>query len=780
ANWLRIVRDFGINYLPQSIAFNSDINRHYYELQERDMEQLDNHTLPLSFASDFLWNRSFQLRWDPTKLIHFNFSSATNAEIEQPNVPVNRDLYPDDYTFWKDSVNRSIRQFGRPLTYQQTADLSWNLPLNKIPVLDWITSDVKYSANYNWTRGALLANGGTLGNTIANQRNVNFNARFNLETFYNYVPFFKKVNRKFASSAPPQQKKELKRFDQEIQLKSDTSLVVIHNQRSKRLRITAIRPDGSRYPVRYKLLDLNRIEVLNRDTAKVKLIVVQRRPVEDEPWYRTFEYASRGLMMVRNVNISYRNTANMTLPGFLPEVGDAFGQHSMGGLLAPGLGFAFGTVGDDYIQTAAQRGWLLRADSVVTPAMTSLTEDLQIRSTIEPVRDLKFNLNFSRTHNRAKTIQYMFDGMPTTQTGSFTMTTLSLRSAFASVGSADNGYRSATFDKFVGLLDAYQQRIQSLYAGQNYPSGMGSLSGTPYDPANGAVDKYSSEVMIPAFLSAYGAGGSSLDIFPALTSLLPNWTLSYGGLSRLAPFKKYFKSFNLNHGYRSIYSVGAYNTYQSYREMQAGFGFVQAVATGMPTPSSMYDISTVTLNESFSPLLGLDMTFYNNMTLRLEMRRTRVLTLSMTNQQITESRSNDFVLGAGYKVNDFKLFKSSGSIKQSGRRSNARNSRAKEAASTPNVGGQTSSGFANALNLRLDISFRDQSAIQRNILTTLSQATSGNRAIQISFSADYQVSKMLTLSAYFDRQINRPLLTTSAYPSTTQDFGINLRFQLAR
>ena len=96
--WLRIFKDFGINYLPQSIAFNSDISRHYYELQERDMENLENKTLPLTFSSDFLWNRSFQLRWDPTKNIHFNFASGTNAEIEQPNAPVNEALYPDRYT----------------------------------------------------------------------------------------------------------------------------------------------------------------------------------------------------------------------------------------------------------------------------------------------------------------------------------------------------------------------------------------------------------------------------------------------------------------------------------------------------------------------------------------------------------------------------------------------------------------------------------------------------------------------------------------------------------
>lgn len=775
-SWLRIARDFGINYLPQSLAFQSDITRNYYEYQERDMQQLNNRSLPLSFSSDFLWNRSFQLRWDPTKLIHFTFSSGTNAEIEQPHVAVNKELFPDDYAFWKDSVMRSISHLGRPLSYQQNTELSWNLPINKFPIFEWITSDVRYNATYNWTRGSQLADGTSMGNVIANQRNINANARFNLEGLYNRVPFLKKVNRKFASSAAASPKKEEKKFEQEIQLKPDTTLVIPHNLKSKRLRVTALRADGTRYPLRFKVLDGNRIEILTRDSLKVKLNLAPRKNAEDQFWYRALEHTARGLMLLRNINVSYRNTFNLSVPGFLPEVGDAFGQKGRGGMLAPGLDFAFGLVDESYIDRAAARGWLLHADSIATPATSSFSEDLQIRATLEPLRDLKINLNFARNHNRAKTIQYMYAGSPATQTGSFTMTTLSLRSAFASSGNADNGYRSATFNRFLHRLDLYRQRLEARYAGTFYPASAGALAGQPYNPANGSVDQYSTDVMIPAFLSVYGSGGSSLDIFPSLLRLLPNWTLSYGGLSSVRPFKDWFKSFNLNHGYKSIYAIGAYNTFQSYAAIGAGLGFINSVESGLPQPSSMYDISTVTLNESFSPLLGIDMTFDNDMTAKVEYRRTRVLTLSMTSQQITETRSNDLVLGIGYKINDFRLFAPRAAVKKSVGGSKRKSSDT----SAASAAGARNNGFANSLNLRFDLSLRSQSAIQRNILTTLSQATSGNRAVQISLSADYALSRMLTLSFFYDRQINRPLLTSSSYPTSTQDFGVNLKFQLAR
>lgn len=766
SKWMKFVKELNFNYLPQNVAFNSDIVRNYYELQERDIENMDNHSLPLSWSSDFLWNRSFSLRWDLTKSIHMNFNSGTNAEIEQPYTAVNKDLYPDRYTAWKDSVWSSIRHLGTPLTYQQTFDASWQLPLNKLPIFDWVTSDIKYGATYNWTRGAELEDGSSLGHTITNSRNVNVNGRFRMETLYNHVKFLKDVNRKF-SSASGAKKKEKKPFTKEVQLKADTTVLLQHNQKSKKLRVVAIKADGSRYPIRYKVSDPNNIVLLSRDTVKVKLTVLPRRRKEEQFWFKSLQVASRLAMSVRNVSISYNNRFNMAIPGFLPQVGDVFGQRSGNGL-KPGLDFAFGFVGESYIDKAARNGWLLRSDSVLTPATTNVAEDLQIRATLEPWRDIKIDLNASRTVNRNKSIQYMFDGMPTIQTGSFSMTTISIGSAFAKNGNADNNYKSKTFDKFVASLEGYRQQVEQIYAGATYPQGT-ALAGQPFNPANGTVNKYSAEVMIPAFLDAYTAGGSGLDIFPALSRMLPNWKVTYSGLSKLPWMKKVFKSFNLNHAYKSIYSVGAYSTFSSYNEYMNGFGFITDVTTGNPVPSSMYDVSTVSLNESFTPLFGVDMAFFNNLSAKLEIRRTRVLTLSMTSQQINETRSNDFVIGLGYKIANLNLFAPKRTVrakKRAGKQEDKQNT--------------ASRGFASDLNMRLDFSIRNQSALNRDIITSLTQATSGNKVVQVNFSADYALSRFLTLTAYYDRQFNKPLLTSSTYPITTQDFGVTLKFLLNR
>lgn len=770
--WNRFAKELEFNYLPQNISFNSDIVRNYYELQERDMEDHSNNSLPLTWASDFLWNRSLSLRWDMTKNLHMSFNSATNAEIQQPYTAVNKDLYPDRYKVWKDSVWQSIKNMGRPLSYQQTFDFSWQIPLNRTPIFDWLSSDVKYVGTYNWQRGSELDDGTSMGNTISNSRNITGNVRLRMETLYNHVPFLKKVNRKFSSSSSSNsQSTQPKKFTKEIQLLPDTTLTISHNQKSKKVRVSAIRPDGSYFRIRYKVLDNNRIEILNQDTARVKITVLPRKRAEDQWWYKALQYTTRVAMMVRNVSISYSNRYNMTLPGFLPNIGDFFGQRSSGGL-QPGLDFAFGFTDESYIRRAAERGWLKIDENSITPATTNLTEDLQIKATLEPIRDLKIDLTGSRTVNTAKSIQYMFEGMPTTQTGSFTMTTISIGTAFEKTGNADNGYASASFNKFIGALTSYQQRVEGIFTDATYPQGT-TLAGQKFNPANGTISQYAAEVMIPAFLDTYTNSGGSLDIFPKLTRILPNWTISYAGLSKLPKMKKIFKSFNLNHSYRSVYSVGSYNTYSSYQEFINGFGFVQDVTTGNPVPSSMYDISTVSINETFSPLFGVDMTFLNNLTAKVEYRKTRVLTLSMTSQQITETRSNDLVFGMGYKINNLKLFAPKRTVRAKKRGSKWNQEQEEQKANN-------NQGFSNDLDLRLDFSLRNQSALNRDIMTTLSQATSGNKAVQVSFSAEYALSRYLTVTAYYERQMNKPLLTSSSYPTTTQDFGISLRFILNR
>ena len=821
SKWMQLPKAFGLNYLPQSVSFNMEIQRSYYELQERDLENTENPNLPISFSEQFLWNRDFQLRWDLTKNLHMNFQSATHAEIEEPYTPINKALYPEQYTAWKDSVKQSIRNLGTPLDYQQSFQASYQLPLNKLPIFDWLTGDASYNATYSWVRGTDLEDGTSLGNTISNNRTLNINGAINLETLYNHSPFLKKTNERFkktpakkstaksgetrksekpndaqAKKDDAKEQKELPKnkntFQKEITLLPDSTITVKHDKKSKRLLVSARMPNGKQVQLKWKVKDDNNIRIsLPKDIAarlraplplpsdtdslghplkprkdsvlKVKLSVLPKEPLDKQWWYNPAQQVARLLMSVRTVNISYRNQRSMMLPGFMPNVGDAFGQRT-GSVLSPGLDFAFGLNGDGYLDKAKDNGWLLMLDSVATPSTSSSSEDLQLRATVEPLRDLKIDLNASHTMSRARSVQFMYIGSPTTQSGSFNMTTITIGSAFEGIGDANSGYRSGAFDRFCRLIPEIRQRVQQRY------DALG---------AKGTVGQYSGDVLIPAFLEAYtSGGGGALDIFPALSRMLPNWTVRYGGLSKIPWLADHFKSVNINHAYKSVFSMGSYSSYSSWTQLDGDLGYITAT-DGTLSPSSMYNIPSISIQESFSPLIGMDMTLQNNMTVKLEYRSTRNLNLSTTSVQLNESRSKDWVVGLGYKLSDFNIFSMGGSkkVKKSkGSRNSQNNQKSQNTQNTQNK----KSGVNHDLNMRLDLSLRKQAAITRDIASGVSSASSGNSAFKLSFAADYTLSRMLTLSAYYDHQTNTPLLSSSSYPTTTRDFGLALKFSLTR
>ena len=317
SKWFEILKRFGLNWLPQSVNFTTDILRNYYELQERDMEDLGGSALPLTFSEQFLWNREFAIKWDLTKNLHMNFRSATHAEIEEPYTPINKDLYPDRYDAWKDSIRTSIRDLGRPLDYTQTFTASYQLPLNLIPIFDWVNADANYNATYNWIRGSDLEDGTSLGNSINNNRQLTLNGSFNFEKLYNHVPFLKATNTRFSKETRAQTRttktpkpkstkatgdkdkdaqalgKELpknsKSYEKEITLMPDTTVSVNHGKKSKRVIVAGKDENGKTFKLKYKVKNDNTLLITNKvDTATKVKITVTPSPCPDScRWWAT-------------------------------------------------------------------------------------------------------------------------------------------------------------------------------------------------------------------------------------------------------------------------------------------------------------------------------------------------------------------------------------------------------------------------------------------------------------------------------------------------------------
>ncbi len=763
----RVIKDFGINYEPSVLAFSTTINRIYSERQLRDLEgsmQLDyydvNNSL-LSSSKDFTWDRQFELKYDFTKNLKFQLRTAFNARIEETKyTPVNREFFPDEYENWKDTVLSSLAHWGSPYDYQQVFNASYTVPFAKMPIFDWMTASAQYNATYNWNRGAEVGDDVTLGNEISNMANWQVDGQLNFEKLYNKSKYLKDINSRYSSKSGGQNKRfRPKNETQTISLTKGEVTEIKHKLNSKLISVAVTDSTGKTVKVHYTIVDANTVRIAGKvNMQNLKLTLQTTDPNNVSPAKKVGELSVRFLMLIRRVSVSYRETNTLVLPSFS---GDAkfMGQSVNNGVLSPGLDFAFGIPRLTYLNNASDRGWLYMNDSIINPATQSYTSDFDVKVNLEPIPGLKIDLNSKRVSTDQSTIQYMYDDMPTTFTGTFRMTHAAILTSFWKVEKADANYRSRAFEQFKENRAYLANKLQQRYEGTRYPtSGFMSdnaLAGKTYDAANGTYSRNSADVLIPAFLAAYTGrdiSRASTSIFPSFWSIIPNWKISYDGLMRIPGMNKYFRSFTLSHAYQCTYNVSSYSSFSNYAENDDGFGFVRDVTSGNPIPSSSYDISSVSINESFSPFIAVDMAMKNSFTGKVEYRRQRNLTLNLTSLQLVESTNDEIVVGLGYVVKDFdivlKLKNKSKTVK-------------------------------NDLTTRIDFSFKDIKTLIRKIDEDDVQPTTGSKALTIKLTADYVFSSKLNFRLFYDYQMSKPVISTS-YPLSTSNVGFSIKFMLTR
>ena len=755
---MKFFKEWEFNYLPSNITFLTTISRYYYEMQTRSETDVD-FQLPVSVSKNFIWDRQLSLTWNLTKSLTFNFNSNTSARIEETMGAVNRKLFPDKYKEWKDTVLQSILHLGTPWSYNQSFVASYRAPFNKIPVLDWLTGNISYNSTYRWDRGAEV-DGIETGNSIANQASWNMDGRVNFESLYNKWSYTKKVNQRFQAKKAQTRVKKPKKFERTYALLPDTTLTVRHNLRNSKVKVKATTVDGKPFRITHKVKDANSIEVLTRGDQNIKFTIEEVLKEEKTLWREIGEYASRFVMSPRNASFRFRSTNSLSLPLFRPTIGNVFGQSRSYGPMSPGLDFAFGFTDESYIDKALRRGWLITDDGQTSPAIFAHTKELNFDLTLEPVKGLKIVLTTNRTDNRTRSVQFMYDNMPTALAGSYTKTHVALKTALRHF-KADNGYASDAFNDFLANIPVITNRVRSRYAGLNYPMGgfmEGNINaGNPFNPSVGDISPTSSDVLIPAFIAAYSGtnpGKQYLTPFPSFANALPNWRVTYDGLIYLGNLRNVFKAFTLSHAYQCTYSVGSYSSYLNWMSADKGdLGFTIDELTGNPVPTSPYNISSVAITEKFAPLLGAAVTLKNDMTISADYRDSRTLTLNTSAGQIVEANQRGLTIGLGYKIIGFNTVLK---MKGSGR------------------------GISNDLTLNADFAFSETQALIRRIETAYTQPTSGTRSLTMNFTASYIMSRRLTLGAFFDHQINTPIVSSTSYPTTNTSFGFNLNLSLAR
>lgn len=764
----KFLREWEVNYLPTNITLQTAMSRYYYEQQTRSAND-DSFQLPVSVSKNFLWDRQLSLTWNLTQCLSVNFSSNTSARIEEPVGAVNKKLFPDRYKQWKDTVWSSILRLGTPWGYNQNFSASWRAPLARIPALDFVSATGGYSSTYTWDRGTQIGDVST-GHSIASRGVWTADGRVNLEGLYNKSEYLRGLNQKYWGGARGNTgRRRARRMERTLTLVPDSAMLLKHGLRSKRVRVSATDAQGDAVRLRTRQTDQNTLEIVmaangadDRSGRPVTVVVTEVMSEERTTARRIADGMMRGLMSVRNISLQYRRNQTLSVPLFNNEIGNFFGQSGSYGPLSPGLDFAFGFAGEDFIARSKERGWLMTDNGQTSPALFSRGSEATIEVLLEPIKGFRIMLTSNRTDNRTNQIQFMYDDMPVMRGGSFTMTTWALSSALRG-SSASDGYRSAAFETFADNVEAVADRVRGRYAGLNYPK-TGFLEGTayagmPFDPENGDVQQNSGDVLIPAFLSAYtgrSVSRVSLNPFPSLGAALPNWRVSYDGLVNYFGLRDRFKAIVFNHAYQCVYTVGSYSSYPGWVEAGgagSGIGFRKDELTGRPLPSSPLNITSVAIVEKFAPLIGASVTLKNDITLSAEYRDQRTLTLNTPAAQVVEATTRGVTLGAGYKIVGFNTF-----LKIRGRQT----------------------GISNDLSVNADFSIQNTQALIRRIEGQYTQATSGTRTMVMNLSANYVVSKRLTIGAYMDHQVNTPIVTAYAYPTVNTSYGLMFSLSLSR
>ena len=685
--YFRLIKDFNFNTMPKSFSFRTDIDRNYNETKVRNLSNSNMLIFP-TYNKFFSWNRSFELKYDLMRTLKLDFAVNQQANIDEPAGEI--DKSDPFYKEKMDTIWQNVWNFGRATNYHQTFGMNYQVPLNKIPIINFISLNTRYNASYDWTSSLPAIS--HLGHQIQNSNSKQYNGQINLTTLYNKVPYFKKLN-----------------------------------QGNRR---------GGRNNAR------SRQEQEENDG-------------EDKKKFEALKQMTRFALGMKNISVNYSENQGTFLPGYLNQ-SKALGQDWVH--LSPGLPFAFGSQ-KDIRKQAGRKGWITRNPQLNTMYKTNESTNLTLRSTVEPVKQFRIELTANKTTSNNKNEYYRWDddinnfnSFSPTESGSFSISFISWRTAFIS-DNDDN--ESVTFNNFRD----YRNNIAKKLASQdpNFSGYIDPSTGFPVEYDNndtiltGGYGATSQEVMIPAFLAAYSGSNpthSKLTSFPAIP--LPNWRITYDGFIKIPYIKKRFKQFSIGHAYRSTYSVGSYQTNLSYEDLDKD-GFADNINMNNMSYHVEKEISQVTINEQFSPLFKVDMTWKNSLLTKVELKRSRVLALSLANNQLTETGSQEYVLGVGYRIKDveFKMFS-----------------------------GGRGKKISSDLDLKLDFSLMNNKTVIRKVIEDVEQITMGQRLIKIKFSADYVVNQRLNIKAFYDRVITNPFISTT-FPSSITNVGFSLRFTLA-
>jgi cell surface protein SprA len=687
SKYLQLLKDFNFNYLPSNITVGSNYVRQYNEQKFRELNlPAGNIGIPTLYQRNFLFDWQYTINYNLTKSLRFNFTSTNNRTVKN---------YIDIFGNTDDSIGvwDGFFDVGDPNQHSQSLQLNYDIPFNKVPFLKFIRATYSYTGDFQWQKSSdlfldipiILEDGTTkfynLGNSVQNAQTHRINSSLDMKSLYRYIGLTKRTKSKKIISS------------------EENSGEI--NKKNTKSGISKTSGGGG-------------VEFSNPLSTGEKSINV------------LIDFVT----MVKKIQLNYQENNGVFLPGYIPSVGFA-------GTFKPTAGFTFGSQAE-IRHLAARNGWLTLYPEFNEQYTEVESKQLDIQANLVPIKDLKIDVTASRIYSESYSENYIIENdiyrsLTPNVFGNFNISTIMIKTAF----STSDEISSQPFEDFSeNRLIIANRLAEQHYGTANYP--VDTETGYPI-----GFGSKSQDVLIPSFLSAYKGSDpetESTGIFRDIP--IPNWDLKYTGLMKIAWFKKYFKRFSLQHGYRAGYTINQFRTNLDYDSNN------QDDIDQSGDFKSKTILTNINLVEQFSPLIRVDFEMKNSINILFELRKDRALSLSFANNLLTEIQGNEIVIGAGYRVKDLRIATNFGGKKQI---------------------------LKSDLNFKIDLSRRDNKTIIRYLDISNNQTTAGQTIYGAQLSIDYALSKNLTALFYYDHSFSEYAIST-AFPQTTIRTGFTLRY----
>ncbi|MCX6332721.1 MAG: cell surface protein SprA [Bacteroidia bacterium] len=766
ASVFRLIKDFNFYVFPKSLSFRTDLSRYYNEVKTRNINNPFLRITP-TYRKDFEWSRIYDFKYDVTRQLKVDFTATNLARIDEPEGGVDKQRYSNTYDLWRDSVMTNIKNFGRNTTYNHFLNINYTIPVNKLPLLSWLNSTVRYGSDFTWLAGPLYPDSMkiNIGNSIKNHNELSFTAQANLATIYSKSKFLKKIETDTRPDAKLRMKSETRTvtFTKEnVTFKANTVKGIVHNLKTKDVKVKVTRKNGEEVKGKVDIMSENRVNFTAADQADGSTVVIEGKvPLKRNPFTVTGEYLVRALLGVRSASLTLTTSQGQFLPGYKPET-KFLGMSDYNDALAPGWPFILGYKDDKFFDKAASSGWLSTDSLLSTPASSTDRLDISLRSMVEPFPGMRIDVNADRRFQEDMTAYYIADingNFPDSTrnrivNGNFSISVISWGTSFEKI-SKDNLYVSPTFEAFKDNLVIISERRaeERRKIDPGYDPEFDPLTGNPIDgDYKSGYGMTSREVMIPAFIAAYTKSSPkkvTLETFPSALKMMPNWRLQFDGLSKFELVQRWFRSINISHQYRSTYQIGTYTTNLNF---DGGINGLSSLRDLQNNFIQQYEINVVSINEQFSPLINIDMNWKNSLTTRFEWKKSRTVSLNLTSNQIADARINELIIGAGYRFDNVQIVIRTGGAQRA---------------------------FKSDLNLRLDLSMRDNKTVARKLVEDVNQPVVGQKVFAAGLTADYVLSDRFNLQIFADHTMNDPFVANT-FPTSNTNIGFSLKFTLVQ